>query len=265
MFARSGLPREKFVVVSGIGCSSRLPYYCKTYGIHTLHGRAAPVAQGIKKVRPDLCVWMVTGDGDGFSIGTNHMIHLLRRNMDIKILLLNNQVYGLTKGQASPTSPVGTTSAMTPSGTLDAPVDVARLALAAGASFVARAHDRDGAFLEDVLMAAQNHRGTALVEVLTNCVSFNDGAFDDLTAINVQAEVNVKLRAGRPAIFGANEDKALAWNEGHLTVVSAGSPKILTHDPSNPFLAEKLVGIPFGTKPYPFGVLWQHSIQGDKA
>ena len=183
---------------------------------------------------------MVTGDGDAFSIGTNHMVHLLRRNPDIKILMLNNQIYGLTKGQASPTSPSGTKTKMTPRGTDVPPVNIARLALASGATFVARAHDKDGPLLEEVLLAAQNHRGAAFVEVLCNCVSFNDGAFQSLTDPAAQAQSNLKLRAGQPMKFGLQSEKAIALCEGEFKVVEASSSDILTHDPSNQKLSQLL-------------------------
>ncbi len=254
VIANSGVPREKFVVVSGIGCSARLPYYTKMFGFHTLHGRAAPVAQGIKQVRPDLCVWMVTGDGDCLSIGTNHIVHLLRRNPEIKVMLLNNQVYGLTKGQASPTSPKGQVAKMSPRGTVDSPINPVRLALASGATFVARAHDNDGPYLEEILTAAQNHKGTAFVEVLTNCVSFNDGAINSLTERALQAETNLKLRRGQKMLFGAEGKRGMALVNGALVEVDGADPAVAAHDPSHPAMGQLLAAVEFSQRPYPFGI-----------
>lgn len=178
VLAQTGIPREQIVVVSGIGCAGRMPYYLSTYGIHGLHGRAVAIATGLKRTRPELSVWVVTGDGDSLSIGANHLLHGLRRNIDINILCLNNRVYGLTKGQYSPTSVPGQVTPTSPAGVQDQPVDPIRFALTAGASFVARGLDVDAPRLESLLLAAQQHRGAAFIEIWQNCPVFNDGAFE---------------------------------------------------------------------------------------
>ena len=181
MMPSLGIPKENTVFVSGIGCSSRFPYYMDTYGMHSIHGRAPAVVTGLKSVRPELSVWMVTGDGDGLSIGGNHLLHILRRNVDVKILLFNNQIYGLTKGQYSPTSPVGQKAKSTPMGSIDFPVDPIRFALAAGATFVARTVDANAPHMAETLKRAAQHKGSAFIEILQNCPIFNDGAHGYLT------------------------------------------------------------------------------------
>src|SRR5665213_828422 len=191
--AKLGMDRSKTVFVSGIGCSSRFPYYMNTYGFHTIHGRAPTFATGLKAARPDLTVWVVTGDGDGLSIGGNHLIHVIRRNVDIKILLFNNRIYGLTKGQYSPTSEIGKKTKSSPMGTIDAPLNPLAIALAAEASFVARAVDTDLPFLTEVLTRAAHHKGSVFIEIFQNCIVFNDGAFDETTAKEVRDEKTVKL------------------------------------------------------------------------
>ncbi|MBP0461390.1 2-oxoacid:ferredoxin oxidoreductase subunit beta [Streptomyces montanisoli] len=199
-----GLARENVCFVSGIGCSSRFPYYLGTYGMHSIHGRAPAIATGLAVSRPDLSVWVVTGDGDALSIGGNHLIHALRRNVNLKILLFNNRIYGLTKGQYSPTSEQGKITKSSPAGSLDAPFDPVRLALGAGAGFVARTIDSDRAHLTSVLRAAAEHPGAALVEIYQNCNIFNDGAYDILKNPGTRDEALIRLEHGRPVRFGAD-------------------------------------------------------------
>ncbi len=207
-----GIPRENIVVISGIGCSSRFPYYMNTYGMHSIHGRAPAIATGLKVARPELSVWVATGDGDGLSIGGNHTIHVLRRNVDMKILLFNNRIYGLTKGQYSPTSQVGMKSKSSPYGSLDAPFDPLRLALGAGGTFVARAVDAEPAHLTEVLRRAAHHKGTAFIEIYQNCVVFNDGAFDYMTEKAAREETRLVLTHGKPLVFGKAKDKGIRLN-----------------------------------------------------
>jgi 2-oxoglutarate ferredoxin oxidoreductase subunit beta len=197
-----GVPRENFVFVSGIGCSSRFPYYMNTYGFHTIHGRAPAFATGIKCVRPDLSVWVVTGDGDGMSIGGNHLLHTIRRNLDLQILLFNNRVYGLTKGQYSPTSRVGMRTKSTPDGAIDYPVDPLAFALGAGATFVARTVDVDAPHLQETLRRAHAHRGTAFVEILQNCPVYNDDEWIEVEDRKRRVDAALKLADGEPLVFG---------------------------------------------------------------
>jgi 2-oxoglutarate ferredoxin oxidoreductase subunit beta len=197
-----GLPRENFVFVSGIGCSSRFPYYMNTYGFHTIHGRAPAFATGIKAARPDLSVWVVTGDGDGLSIGGNHLLHTIRRNLDLQILLFNNRVYGLTKGQYSPTSRIGMKTKSTPDGAIDHPVDPIAFALGSGATFVARSVDVDAPHLQEVLRRAYEHRGTALIEILQNCPVYNDDEWIEVEDKKTRVEASLKLVDGEPLVFG---------------------------------------------------------------
>ncbi len=201
VLADSGVARENAVFVSGIGCSSRFPYYMSTYGFHTIHGRAPAVATGLKLARPDLQVWVVTGDGDALAIGGNHFIHALRRNVDLKILLFNNQIYGLTKGQYSPTSQQGTKAKSTPFGSIDRPFNPLQVALGAGATFVARSIDADPAHLQGVLTRAAGHKGSAFVEILQNCVVFNDGAFSKLSDKATRDDERLRLEEGKPLLF----------------------------------------------------------------
>jgi 2-oxoglutarate ferredoxin oxidoreductase subunit beta len=229
-----GLRRENIVFVSGIGCSSRFPYYMNTYGFHSIHGRAPAIATGLAAARPDLSVWVVTGDGDALSIGGNHLIHALRRNVNLKVLLFNNRIYGLTKGQYSPTSEIGKITKSTPMGSLDAPFNPISLALGAEASFVARTLDSDRKHLQQVLRAATEHKGTALVEIYQNCNIYNDGAFEPLKDPAVRDEITVKLEHGEPIVFGANRDKGLRRTAaGGFEVVPADSPDIVVHDAHN--------------------------------
>ncbi len=204
-----GLRRENIVFISGIGCSSRFPYYLDTYGMHSIHGRAPAIATGLATSRRDLSVWVVTGDGDALSIGGNHLIHALRRNVNLKILLFNNRIYGLTKGQYSPTSEVGKITKSTPMGSLDYPFNPVSVALGAEATFVARTIDSDRKHLTEVLRAAAAHEGTALVEIYQNCNIFNDGAFDPLKDSDTRDEVTIRLEHGKPMLFGADGSRAV--------------------------------------------------------
>src|SRR5947199_2306771 len=229
-----GVPREKIVFVSGIGCSSRFPYYMHTYGFHTIHGRAPAIATGLKAARPDLMVWVITGDGDALSIGGNHLIHSLRRNVDVRIVMFNNRIYGLTKGQASPTSELGKRTKSTPDGTIDTPVMPLSLALAAEATFVARSVDTHTEHLQDTLERAGFHHGSAFVEVLQNCNIFNDGAWRSFTDREVREERMLVLEHGKPMVFGKNRDKGIRLRGLHPEVVQLGDgvteDNLLVHD-----------------------------------
>ncbi|GAA4490576.1 2-oxoacid:ferredoxin oxidoreductase subunit beta [Rhodococcus olei] len=229
-----GLARENIVFVSGIGCSSRFPYYLNTYGMHSIHGRAPAIATGLATARPDLSVWVVTGDGDALSIGGNHLIHTLRRNVNLKILLFNNRIYGLTKGQYSPTSEAGKVTKSTPGGSVDQPVNPIALALGAEATFVARTVDSDRQHLTAVLREAARHRGTALVEILQNCTIFNDGAFSELKDPETRDDATVRLRHGEPVTFGTKNPKGVRIaSRGGLEIVpldGASADSLLVHD-----------------------------------
>ncbi len=217
-----GVTREKTVFVSGIGCSSRFPYYMNTYGFHTIHGRAPAIATGLKAARPDLTVWIVTGDGDALSIGGNHLIHTLRRNVDVKILLFNNRIYGLTKGQVSPTSEFGKKTKSTPWGNIDEPLHPIALALGAEATFVARTVDVHTKHLEEVIRRAAAHRGSAFVEIYQNCNIFNDEAFAYATDKETRDDSVLSLEHGKPLVYGKDRDKGLRFKDGQLEVVKLG-------------------------------------------
>jgi len=214
VFPTLGVPREKFVIVSGIGCASRFPYYMNVYGFHTIHGRAPTVATGIKIVNPELSVWIVSGDGDALSIGGNHLIHLVRRNLDVKLLVFDNRIYGLTKGQYSPTSELGKKTKSTPYGSVDRPFNPLLVALGAGATFVARSIDTFTPQLKSVMTAAAGHRGTALVHVYQNCNIFNDGAFDDMREKATRDEHVLLLEHGKPLVFGKARDRGIRLGPG---------------------------------------------------
>jgi 2-oxoglutarate/2-oxoacid ferredoxin oxidoreductase subunit beta len=236
-----GIPREKIVFISGIGCASRFPYYMNTYGFHTIHGRAPAIATGLKVTRPELDVWVVTGDGDGLSIGGNHLIHCLRRNVDMKILLFNNRIYGLTKGQYSPTSEVGKVTKSTPAGSVDFPFNPITIALGAHASFVCRTVDVEQKHLGDTLKRAHAHRGASYMEILQNCNIFNDGAFNELSDKQIKAEHQLVLEHGKPLIFGKNKDKGIRMNGQRAEVVQLGNgvseKDLVVHDETNLALA----------------------------
>ncbi|MGZ4714831.1 MAG: 2-oxoacid:ferredoxin oxidoreductase subunit beta [Acidimicrobiia bacterium] len=252
---------ENQVFVSGIGCSSRFPYYMNTYGIHSIHGRAPAVATGVALARPDLDVWVITGDGDGLSIGGNHLIHALRRNVNFTILLFNNQIYGLTKGQYSPTSEVGKVTKSSPFGSLDYPFNPISVAIGAEASFVARTHDMDRKHMQHVFRRAHEHRGAAFVEIYQNCNVFNDGAFEHITSKDHRAEMLVDLRHGEPIRFGAEGEHGIRLNQyGEAEVVQVadvGEEGLLVHDetrhdPTVAFALSRLAETP--TSPTPVGV-----------
>lgn len=204
-----GLKRENIVFISGIGCSSRFPYYMETYGMHSIHGRATAIATGLKATRPELNVWIITGDGDALSIGGNHFIHLLRRNLDVNVLLFNNEIYGLTKGQYSPTSPHGQVTKSTPMGSIDHPFNPVALMLGADGTFVARSMDRDPKHLREILLRANKHKGTSVVEIYQNCNVFNDGAFEVFTEKAVKANNTLMLEHQKPLVFGENNSKGI--------------------------------------------------------
>ena len=255
-----GIPRHNMVFVSGIGCSSRFPYYMNTYGFHSIHGRATAIASGLKLSRPDLSVWVVTGDGDGMSIGGNHMIHLLRRNFDIKVLLFNNQIYGLTKGQYSPTSEKGKRTKSTPQGSLDYPFNPAALALGASATFVARTLDRDPKHMQAMLKRAADHKGTSFLEIYQNCNVFNDGAFFQFTEKDTKEDNVVFLEHKKPLIFGRNKDKGIRLDGFTPTVVSLAEGKfsaddLLVHDETDTTLSFILADMTYKAHlPRPVGV-----------
>jgi 2-oxoglutarate ferredoxin oxidoreductase subunit beta len=241
---------ENTVFISGIGCSSRFPYYMNTYGFHTIHGRAPTIATGVKLANPNLDVWVITGDGDGLSIGGNHLLHVLRRNVDLQILLFNNQIYGLTKGQYSPTSHVGKVTPSSPLGSIDQPVVPTRFALGAGATFVARAYDTSKK-LPDALTAARQHEGTGFVEILQNCPVFNDGVFETITDRKSGPAHQLWLEHGKPMTFGANGEKGLRFDRASLSleVVTLGQggvteEDIIVHDEANRSLAWMLTELP---------------------
>lgn len=258
-----GIPKEDIVVVSGIGCSSRFPYYMNTYGLHTIHGRAPAVVSGIKSLRPELSVWMITGDGDSLSIGGNHLIHLLRRNIDVKVLLFNNRIYGLTKGQYSPTSERGKRTKSTPLGSLEEPFNPISLALAAGASFVARSVDVEAKHLQETLLAAAAHKGTALIEIFQNCNIFNDGAFQELSNRQSKADHQLILTEGEPALFGAKKERGLVFNGNEMCfevalVEEVGLESIYVHRSGHRFASQLLAELSLPHFPVPLGVIHQH-------
>jgi len=250
-----GLPREKIVFISGIGCAARFPYYLQTYGMHSIHGRAPAIATGLSTSRPDLSVWVVTGDGDALSIGGNHLIHALRRNVNVKILLFNNQIYGLTKGQYSPTSPLGTRNKSTPMGSLDYPFNPVSIVLGAEATFVARSIDTDKKHLTEVLRRAAAHKGSAFVEIYQNCNVYNDGAFD---AVKEQTENQIRLVDAEPITFGAENERGVKLrDDGSCELVSADDGDLLVHDEhqevgSLAFALSRISHTPHG--PTPIGI-----------
>jgi len=250
-----GIKREEMVFVSGIGCSSRFPYYLDTYGFHTIHGRAPTIATGLKIVRPELCVWVITGDGDGLSIGANHLLHIMRRNVDVTILLFNNRIYGLTKGQYSPTSEQGKKTKTSPMGSLEMPLDPIQVALAADCSFVARAIDVDAKGLQWVLKEAARHPGTAFVEIYQNCNVFNDGAFSHVSAKELRAQNTLSLTPGKPLLFGQNNEKGLCYQAGGFKVVSSQSNEVFVHEANLPIeKAIALNALSYPQFPLPLGI-----------
>ena len=258
-----GAVREKTVFVSGIGCAARFPYYMDTYGFHTIHGRAPAFATGIKLANPELDVWVVGGDGDMLSIGGNHLMHTLRRNVDLQILIFNNEIYGLTKGQYSPTSRIGTRSPSTPQGSVEAPVTAALFALGSGARFVARSVDTDQKHLPEMFKRAHGHRGASLVEIFQNCIVYNDGVFDSFKDSAVAAERQVRLEHGKPMLFGKESNRGLRVRAGsyELEAVTIGengvtADDILIHDETDKILATMLASMDTDTLPVALGVLY---------
>ncbi|RTL57319.1 MAG: 2-oxoacid:ferredoxin oxidoreductase subunit beta [Sphingobacteriales bacterium] len=261
-----GIPRENIVIISGIGCSSRFPYYMNTYGMHSIHGRATAIASGLKASRPELSVWVVTGDGDSLSIGGNHTIHLIRRNFDINILLFNNQIYGLTKGQYSPTSEEHKITKSTPFGSIDHPFNPLALAMGADATFVARSMDRDPKHLQEMLTRANNHKGASFLEIYQNCNIFNDGAFEIFTEKGTKLEETLFLENGKPLIFGANKNKGIKL-DGFTPVVvdlenGGSADELWVHDERDFYKAQILVRLfdnpkSEGHLPRPFGVFYE--------
>jgi 2-oxoglutarate/2-oxoacid ferredoxin oxidoreductase subunit beta len=275
-----GIPPHKVVFISGIGCSSRFPYYMNTYGFHTIHGRAPAIATGLKVTRPDLDVWVVTGDGDGLSIGGNHLIHILRRNVDLKILLFNNRIYGLTKGQYSPTSEIGKITKSTPMGSADFPFNPITVALGAHATFVARSIDVEQKHLGEMLKRAHQHRGASFLEILQNCNIYNDGAFNDVSDKAIKAEHQLVLEHGKPLIFGKNRDKGIRMNGMRPEVVTLGQngiseKDIVVHDETNLALAFMLgnfeapmptpVGVFYATSRPSYDAVLNHQLEEAKA
>ncbi|MEQ8764264.1 MAG: 2-oxoacid:ferredoxin oxidoreductase subunit beta [Planctomycetota bacterium] len=257
VFPTLGIPREKFVVVSGIGCSSRFPYYMDTFGFHTIHGRAPAVATGVKLANPELSVWIATGDGDALSIGGNHLIHAMRRNLDVKILMFNNRIYGLTKGQYSPTSEVGKVTKSTPFGSVDRPFNPLALAIGSGATFVARTIDIMVPHLKATIEAAARHKGTAFVEIFQNCNVFNDGAFASVTEKTVRDDALVDMQDHKPLVFGKDHDKALRLNGLKAEVVGASESDLWVHDETDTNTARAYVLSQLGQgdgTPTPIGV-----------
>lgn len=266
VFPTLGIPRENFVIISGIGCSSRFPYYMNTFGMHSIHGRATAIASGLKASRPELSVWIVTGDGDCLSIGGNHTIHLLRRNFNVNLLLFNNEIYGLTKGQYSPTSEPNKITKSTPVGSIDHPFNPAALALGADASFVARTMDRDPKHLQEMLLRSAHHKGSSFLEIYQNCNIFNDGAFGIFTDKKSKADEVLFLQQGQPLIFGATKNKGIKL-EGLKPVVvdideNTSADDLWIHDESDFYKAQILTRlfddpqVPYHF-PRPFGVFYE--------
>ena len=261
--AEIGTPTENVVFVSGIGCAARFPYYMATYGFHTIHGRAPTIATGVKLANPELDVWVVGGDGDMLSIGGNHTLHALRRNVDLNILLFNNEIYGLTKGQYSPTSREGTRSPSTPMGSVDHPVSATSFALGAGARFVARSVDTDQKHMPEVLKRAHDHKGASFVEIFQNCIVYNDGAFADFTEKKAAADTQLHVAHGEPLVFGAERKKGIRVNHDilDLEVVNIGEngvtlDEVLVHDETNRTLAGWLARMEAPEFPVAIGVLY---------
>ena len=262
----TGLSKEKIVFISGIGCSSRFPYYMNTFGLHGIHGRAPAIATGVKLARPDLSVWIITGDGDGLSIGGNHMIHLLRRNLDVNVLLFNNEIYGLTKGQYSPTSNLGLRTKSSLMGTIDYPFNPLSLVLGAGASFVARTIDRNPKHLREMLLRANRHHGTSFLEIYQNCNIFNDGAFERFTEKNTKEDHILFLEHQAPLIFGSKKQWGIYLDGLHPRVVSLidgnyNTMDLWIHDEMDRSKADLLARFfetpKQGKFPRPFGVFYQ--------
>ena len=266
VFPTLGIPRENFVIISGIGCSSRFPYYMNTFGMHSIHGRATAIASGLKASRPELSVWIVTGDGDCLSIGGNHTIHLLRRNFDVNILLFNNEIYGLTKGQYSPTSEEHKITKSTPAGSIDHPFNPAALALGADGSFIARTMDRDPKHLQEMLLRSAHHKGTSFLEIYQNCNIFNDGAFEIFTDKKSKADEVLFMEHGKPLVFGATRNKGIKLDGLKPVVVELNEHNsendLWIHDERDFYKAQILTRLFDDPKleqhfPRPFGVFFE--------
>jgi len=260
--ADMGISKEKFAVISGIGCSSRFPYYMNTYGFHTIHGRAAAIASGVKAANPELSVWVMTGDGDAMAIGGNHFIHVIRRNIDLNMIVFNNRIYGLTKGQYSPTSDRGFVSKTSPFGTVEDPFVPGQLVIGARGSFFARSIDGNLKLSQSVFELAEKHRGTSVVEVLQNCVIFNNGIHNEITDPNFRADRQLILEHGKPMLFGENNEKGLIFDKGKLRVAVIGEngiteDDILIHDATepDPTLHMALINMKLPDMPVAFGVI----------
>lgn len=261
-----GIPKENIVIISGIGCSSRFPYYMNTYGMHSIHGRATAIASGLKASRPDLSVWIVTGDGDGLSIGGNHTIHLLRRNFDVNVMLFNNQIYGLTKGQYSPTSEENKVTKSTPFGSIDHPFNPLALAMGADATFIARSMDRDPKHLQEALIRSHKHKGSSFLEIYQNCNIFNDGIFEVFTEKSSKPVNTLFLEQGKPLIFGAQRNKGIKLDGFRPVIVELGehasTDDLWVHDERDFYKAQILVRMfddprVEGHLPRPFGVFYE--------
>jgi 2-oxoglutarate/2-oxoacid ferredoxin oxidoreductase subunit beta len=252
--------REDIVFISGIGCSSRFPYYMGTYGLHTIHGRAPGFASGLKAHNPDLSIWLITGDGDGLSIGGNHLIHAIRRNIDMNMILFNNEIYGLTKGQYSPTSQIGTVTKSSPFGSVDRSFLPSKLALGAGATFYARTMDTDPKHMQEVFLAAEEHRGLAFVEILQNCVIFNDKIHDNYTNRKTRDDHVFFLKHGEPITFGKEKNQGLRQNGPQLEIVTIGEngveeSDLVVHNEKDNNLANMLANLRPHVSPVPMGIL----------
>ena len=268
VFPDLGVDKENIVFISGIGCSSRFPYYMDTYGFHTIHGRAPAIASGVKLANPDLSVWVVTGDGDGLSIGGNHTIHLLRRNLDINVMLFNNRIYGLTKGQYSPTSEVGKVTKSTPMGSLDRPFNPLTLALGAGATFVSRTIDKETKHLQEMIKRSHVHKGTSFMEIYQNCNIFNDGAFSQLTDRDSKLDSVLWLENNSPMIFGVEKNKGIRLDGNIPKVVEIGKKwsvdDVLVHDESDYVIASLLSNMTYN-EDFPDPVSYTHLTLPTKA
>jgi 2-oxoglutarate ferredoxin oxidoreductase subunit beta len=255
-----GIPKEKFAVISGIGCSSRFPYYMNTFGFHTIHGRAIAIASGMRLARPDLSLWVATGDGDCLSIGGNHFIHACRRNMNVNILMFNNEIYSLTKGQQSPTSRVGLKTKSSPLGTIDDPFEPSTLALGAGSTFVARGIDTDTKSMKELFRAAQHHQGVSFVEIYTNCLIFNDGALKPFTDRATRDETTIWLEHKQPLLFGADKKKGIKMDGARPRVIDLNDSKhsideVLVHNNEDSYMAFLLANMSYDpTMPRPMGI-----------
>ena len=261
VFPDLGVSKENFVFISGIGCSSRFPYYMNTFGFHTIHGRAPAIASGVKLSNPDLSVWVVTGDGDGLSIGGNHTIHLLRRNLDINVMLFNNRIYGLTKGQYSPTSEIGKVTKSSPLGSLDRPFNPLTLALGAGATYVARTIDRESKHMQAMISRSYGHKGTSFLEIYQNCNIFNDGAFGSMTDKETKADSVLWLENGQPMVFGKEKNRGIRLDGNTPMIVEIGDKwsldDVLVHNESDYVIASLLSNLTYQSDfPDPIGVLY---------